>query len=320
MYYATQQTPAQYDVAAALGSPLLIFGVTILVLNKILLGDLGRFVTHGGKSFRTSTKSSKLGAVGLVLYGVAATLLPIIGLVLVALSPYWSGQLHPSQFTLQAFHQLFHDGQIVTAIKTSLVVSVIAVAITLPLGYLGATILRRRAEFPVLRPLLDMIVAMPLSIPAVIFGVGFLFAYTRGPLVLYGTNWVLVLVYITLMIPFSARMQLSGMVALGDSYQEASRVSGGGVLRTHLTIMAPLMRATFAGVAALMFILLANEFAASLLVRSPTQNVMGTVLYNYYGNGLYPVVAATALVMVAVTGAGVAIAMIAGGSDIFKKL
>jgi iron(III) transport system permease protein len=84
--------------------------------------------------------------------------------------------------------------------------------------------------------------------------------------------------------------------------------------------MAPLMRATFAGAAALMFILLANEFAASLLVRSPTQNVMGTVLYNYYGNGLYPVVAATALVMVAVTGAGVAVAMIAGGSDIFKKL
>ena len=55
-------------------------------------------------------------------------------------------------------------------------------------------------------------------------------------------------------------------------------------------------------------------------MRSPTQNVMGTVLYNYYGNGLYPVVAATALVMVAVTGAGVAIAMFAGGSDIFKKL
>jgi iron(III) transport system permease protein len=320
MYRATQQTPAQYDIAAALGSPLLIFGVTILLLNKILLGDLGRFVTHGGKSFRSAPKTSKLGAAALVLYGIAATLLPVIGLVLVALSPFWSGELHPSQFTLHAFDEIFHDGAIVTAIKTSLVVSVIAVAITLPLGYFGATILRRRDEFPVLRPLLDLIVAMPLSIPAVIFGVGFLYAYTRGPLVLYGSNWVIILVYVTLMVPFSARMQLSGMIALGDSYQEASRVSGGGVFRTHLTIMAPLMRATFAGTAALMFILLANEFAASLLVRSPTQNVMGTVLYNYYGNGLYPVVAATALVMVAVTGAGVAIAMLAGGTDIFKKL
>ena len=88
--------------SASTSSPLLIFGVTILVLNKILLGDLGRFVTHGGKSFRTSAKSSKLGAIALVLYGIAATLLPIIGLVLVALSPFWSGQLHPSQFTLNA--------------------------------------------------------------------------------------------------------------------------------------------------------------------------------------------------------------------------
>jgi iron(III) transport system permease protein len=47
---------------------------------------------------------------------------------------------------------------------------------------------------------------------------------------------------------------------------------------------------------------------------------MGTILYNYYGNGVYPQVAATALVMVAVTGAGVLLAMVVGGSDIFKKL
>jgi iron(III) transport system permease protein len=57
-----------------------------------------------------------------------------------------------------------------------------------------------------------------------------------------------------------------------------------------------------------------------LLVRAPTQNVMGTILYNYYGNGLYPQVACTALVMVGVTGAGVLLAMVLGGSDIFKKL
>jgi iron(III) transport system permease protein len=161
---------------------------------------------------------------------------------------------------------------------------------------------------------------MPLSIPAVIFGVGFLFAYTHAPFVLYGTKWVLVLVYVTLMVPFATRMQLSGMIALGDTYTEASRVSGAGLVRTHLTILAPLMRGTFAAAAALMFILLANEFAASLLVRAPTQNVMGTVLYNYYGNGVYPQVACTALVMVGVTGAGVLLAVIVGGSEIFKKL
>jgi iron(III) transport system permease protein len=320
MYRATQQTPPQYDVAAALGSPLLVFGVIVLLLNKFLLGDLTRFVTHGGKAFRPPSRTSKLGAAALVVYGLVATVLPIVGLALVGVSKFWSGQLHPSQFTLDAFRSIFHDGAILTGIRTSVITSVIAVAITLPVGYVAACVLRNRRRNRFLRPGLDVTVALPLSIPAVIFGVGFLFAYTHEPFILYGTKWVLVLVYVTLMVPFATRMQLSGMVALGDSYTEASRVSGAGPLRTHLTVLAPLMRGTFAAAAALMFILLANEFAASLLVRAPTQNVMGTILYNYYGNGVYPQVAATALVMVAVTGAGVLLAMVVGGSDIFKKL
>ena len=58
---------------------------------------------------------------------------------------------------------------------------------------------------------------MPLGIPAVVFGVGFLLTYTQEPFFLYGTRWVIILVYVTLMLPFTTRMQLAGMVALGDS-------------------------------------------------------------------------------------------------------
>ncbi len=46
-----------------------------------------------------------------------------------------------------------------------------------------------------------------------------------------------------------------------------------------------------------MFVLLTHEFTASLLVRSSTMDVMGTVLYTQWTNGNYPVVAAIALVM-----------------------
>jgi iron(III) transport system permease protein len=161
---------------------------------------------------------------------------------------------------------------------------------------------------------------MPLSIPAVIFGVGFLMTYTNEPFVLYGTRWVLVLVYITLMIPFATRMLLSGLAALGDAYSEAARVSGAGVIRTHLTVLVPLLRPTIGGATALMFILLTHEFAASLLVRAPTVQVMGTILYDYYENGGYPLTAVISLVMVGVTSAGVVVALVVGGREAFKKL
>jgi iron(III) transport system permease protein len=43
-----------------------------------------------------------------------------------------------------------------------------------------------------------------------------------------------------------------------------------------------------------MFVRLTHEFAASLLVRAPTLQVMGTVLFDYWVNGSNPLVAAIA--------------------------
>jgi len=321
MYFATQQIPPQYGLAAAIGSPLLIFGVFILFVNRVLLGDHTRFVTHGGKGgFRQIAPGSKLAAATVVVYGLVSTVLPMIALVFVSLSTFWTGEVHLQDLTLSAWRSVTTAPGVTDAIWNSVILSLAAVAITLPVGFLAASLLRKRRDHRIAGPILDFIVAMPLSIPAVIFGVGFLMTYTSRPVVLYGTRWVIVLVYVTLMIPFSTRMQLGAMAALGDAYTEASRASGAGALRTNVSIVLPLMRPAFGGAAALMFVLLTHEFAASLLVRSPTVNVMGTILYDFYENGGYPLVACISLIMIGVTAAGVLAAIILGGSEAFKRL
>ena len=321
MYLQTQQIPPQYGVAAAIGSPLLVFGIFVLFMNRVLLGDNSRFVTHGGKGgFRPVARGSWLSAVLILLYGVVATVLPLMALGIVSLSRFWTGSFDTSTWTLASWRSVTDASGVMPAIWNSVILSIAAAAITLPLAYIAALYLRRQRDHRIVGPILDFVVAMPLSIPAVIFGVGFLLTYTSEPLVLYGTRWVIVLVYITLMIPFATRMISSGLAAIGESYREAARVSGAGVVRTHLTILAPLLRPTFGGAAALMFILLSHEFAASLLVRAPSVNVMGTILYDYYENGGYPLVACISIIMVGVTTAGVIVAILIGGSQVFKKL
>jgi iron(III) transport system permease protein len=69
-----------------------------------------------------------------------------------------------------------------------------------------------------------------------------------------------------------------------------------------------------------MFVLLTHEFAASLLVRGSQTQVMGTILYDFYENGSYPLVACISLVMVGVTSAGVLVAIMLSGSEAFKQL
>ena len=320
MYTAVTAAPTDFATAAAVGTPLLVFGIVLVMVQRLLLGDQARFVTHGGKAFRLAGKPSLLAALGIIVFAVVTTGLPMVSLLILSLSSYWSPRISISRMTLENFHQIFRESGIVSAVTNSITISLMAVFISLLIGFIVACVLLRGQRVPILRTLLDIIVAMPLGVPAVIFGAGFLFAYSRPPIILYGSWWVLVVVYVTLMLPFTTRMQLSGMLALGKSYLEASRVSGAGLIKTELLITLPLMRSTLGGAAALMFVLLTHEFTASVLVRSPHNQVMGTVLFDYWGNGSYPLVAAIAITMTLVTALGVLMAMLIGGRDVLNKL
>lgn len=320
MYRRVSESPSDFAAAAAAGSPLVIFGIALVLIQKAMLGDQTRFVTHGGKAFAPPTGKGTWATITISLFGLVSLVIPLAGLVIVSLTPYWSGSLSWSLLTLDNFRELFATDAIVESVVTSVLTSLGAVAICVPIGYLMANLLVRGRRFRILAMIADLITALPLSVPAVIFGVGFLLTYTEPPFILYGTRTVIVLVYIVLMLPFATRMQMTSMLALGNTYTEASATSGASPFVTNTRIMLPLMRPTILSAVALMFILLTHEFAASLLVRSSTTQVMGTLLYDMWQNGTYPLVAAMALLMTAVTTAGVGLAMLIGGRNVLSKL
>ena len=321
MFHRASESPSDFAAAAAAGSPLVIFGLAVVLIQKFLLGNQARFVTHGGKAFAPSTGRAAWATATILIYALFALVIPVVGLVIVSLTPYWSGSLSWSLLTLDNFRELATTDAIVESVITSVLTSLGAVAICVPIGYLMANLLVRGARrFRSLALIGDLITALPLGIPAVIFGVGFLLTYTQPPLILYGTRTVIVLVYIVLMLPFATRMQMTAMLSLGNTYNEASATSGASPFVTTTRITLPLMRPTILSAVALMFILLTHEFAASLLVRASTTQVMGTLLFDMWQNGSYPMVAAMALLMTAVTGVGVAVAMLVGGRNVLSNL
>jgi len=321
IYYALyNRTPQDTAAAAAIASPLLIFGLVVILGQKYLLGDTDRFVTHGGKGFRPVQRTSWWSVVLIGAYVLLSTVLPLIALVIVSLSPFWTRTIVPEAFSFDNFTELFATPVLLDAIWTSVWISLAAVAICLPIGFIASSLLLRGRNLPVIRTMLDLIVSLPLGVPAVVLGVGFLLTYTHEPFNLYGSKWVILVVYVTIMLPFTTRMHMSGMTALGEAYVEASRVAGAGVLRTNLRVVLPLLRSSVGGAAALMFVLLTHEFTASLLVRAPQTQVMGTVLYDTYNNGNYPLVAAVAIVMTVVTFIGAGIALAIGGAKVFEDL
>ncbi len=314
MYRSTQSYPIDYALGAAYGSPLILIGVVLIWLQRRSLADSTRFQSIGTKGHRTGTRQARWPIVIVVLYLIVMIVLPVLALANVALQGFYSGEIvAPSDMTLENVRTVMGDADTQSALRNTIVYSLVATFILLPFSYLIATGLTIGRRVPrVLRWLLDVFTSVPLVMPGVLFGAGILFAYTTGPIQLYGTAAALVLAYVTLMIPHATRLISSGLTSAGSSLADAGRVHGGSALRVHARIVMPLVRPSLAGAAAITLAIVTHEFGASVMVRSVRTEVMGTLLLRYWSLGSYPAVAVTALLMCVLTTVMVSLALAFG--------
>jgi iron(III) transport system permease protein len=311
IYLLTQAYPIDYGLGAALGAPLVITGLAIVIGTRALLGNVNRFVVNRpGTGWTASRRGFGIGPGGLtILYGLIASGLPLVATTYVAFSPYWSGTISFEHLTLRNIAHVFSQPSLTGAMTTSITAAATAMVIVIPLGIAVAlaSLTTSRVPLPI-RTLLELLSTLPLAIPAALYGFAILFAYTAPPFQLYGSIWILVVTYVTVMLPYASRLAGSALVTLDPALIEASRVAGAGAVRTFMAIIVPLIRPAIASAAALIVVLLFHEFGASLMVASGSLQVMGTVLYQLWNTGIYPQVAVMALVMMVTTLAGMLVA------------
>ena len=316
MFYLTERFPVDFGLGAALGFPILALGLMVVLFQKLALGEQRRFVVVSARSKYNVRESRWWAAVVIGLYLLVTTVLPLLALIYVSVSPFWTGSLIVPELTLRHWSSVLGNRGLVDAIWTSVKTSVIGIAILIPLGFFMAFALLQstRIAKPV-RMAIDLFATLPIAVPASLMGFGLLFVYSQPPIQIYGTTAVLVVTYVTLMIGHSTRLQFTTLVATGQEFLEASRASGAGPIRSLFQVLLPMCRKGIAATAALTFVLLFHEFSASLMVRSARTQVIGSVMYDVWAGGIYSQVAVLALIMVVVTVVGVCIAGWLGGTD-----
>ena len=316
MFYLTERFPIDFGLGAALGSPILVLGLMVVLMQKLALGEQRRFVVVSARSKYNLRETRWWAAVVIGLYLLVTTVLPLLALIYVSVSPFWTGSLIVPELTLRHWSSVLGNKGLVDAIWTSVATSVIGIVILIPLGFFMAFALLQstRIAKPV-RMAIDLFATLPIAVPASLMGFGLLFVYSQPPIQIYGTTAVLVVTYVTLMLGHSTRLQFTTLVATGQEFLEASRASGAGPIRSLFQVLLPMCRKGIAATAALTFVLLFHEFSASLMVRSARTQVIGSVMYDVWAGGIYSQVAVLALIMVVVTVIGVCIAGWLGGTD-----
>lgn len=325
MYLVTTEFPVNYPLGASYAMPLAATALLILWMQSRIIGDRDRFVGRGNTSIAMLPTPLPLRLLAVTVIGVFSLLsaiLPLLALVFVSLSPFWSGTVAFDNLTTRNLEQILGNPVVISSVVTTLKLTFSSIVILLPLGMLVAmAIFYRSLLWRPLSVAMDAVANLPLAIPSALIGFGFLFAYAATPFGLYGSFYGLVIAFVTVKLPFAVRYQLSSLIALGLTQVEAARANGAGPVRTFFQIILPLARGGVAAAAAVIFVLLIHEFGVALMLRSSDTNVMSVVLFELFNTGgLYPHVAAMALLMTLITMVGVMVALWIGGIKTFVKM
>src|SRR6201999_2544364 len=169
--------------------------------------------------------------------------LPYFALLNAAFSPNATTLATPSTLTLHNIIFVFTElSSTQLALKNTVILGTATATIGTILALVIAYVTTRKAITG--SRVLGFLATAPVAIPGIVLGVGLFLSYTRPPLVLYGTLWILLLAFLTIELPAGYQQVQAAFRGLPPELEEASRVFGATRLRSLWQITAPLLRAS----------------------------------------------------------------------------
>ena len=157
-------------------------------------------------------------------------MLPTLAMVMVAFSAIWTGRLNPAALTLKNFDYVIFGYRLTQqAILNSLFLALVGATMGVTLALLQAYYLNRGDARR--RGLVDALLSLPLGIPGIILGLGFLIIAIRTPL--YSTLTIILIAYIARFFPFATRTVSGMLLAINPELEQSARASGASWLQMH---------------------------------------------------------------------------------------
>lgn len=237
----------EYGGVAALS----VFMVALAVLFSWWYGRVQKraplFATVTGKAYRPSLV--RLGRIRwpaiafVVTYFVFSELLPVLTLLWSAGLPYlrpMSAEAFAS-LSLVNFRALPH-GLIWNGLRHTLVLMLLVPTVTVALSLaVSWVVLRSRLRF---RAVFDFFAFLPHTVPTIVFSVAaWLLALfvLRKVLPIYGTIWILVIVYVVAMLSYGSRMTNGALIQIHRELEESAKMSGAGLAGIMRSVLIPLL-------------------------------------------------------------------------------
>lgn len=239
---------------------------------------------------------------GFALVGFVATGLPLLAILVTALSRTISGGLAWSNIGIDNFAAILTDSTgALTALGTSLS---LGVATALVAGLLGAVsayaVVKSTARG---RGVLDALTVLPSALPGIVVAVGLILAWNQGwlPLTPYNTVFILLLAYCCILLPQPVRYTTAALHQIGDNLEAAARVAGASPMVAFRRILLPLIAPSLLASMLLVFAVATRELVASIIVAPVGTQTISTYIWRQFEQGSVGLGMAMAFVTILIT-------------------
>ena len=211
-----------------------------------------------------------------------------------------SGFLSWEMLTTRHWTDALGRTAVLTSVKDTLIVSVTSATLGIIASALIAYVVTR-TTWPG-RKVLDMVAWAPWAVPGLVMSLGFLWAFVGLPI--YGTLWLLVLVFVARGLPVGSRFFTATMVQVGAELEESARIHGGSWLRTFVRIWVPLLRPAILGAWILLFVIAVRVLDLVVLLAGPGSRMLSVDIFLWTVTGRQEAASVLALLQTALVLAG----------------
>jgi iron(III) transport system permease protein len=297
------QYPPNPQLASAAALPLLAVTVLLLQGQKWLLGRRG-YTVIGGKSGDARLVPLGVWRWPALAFAVSVVALPVLlpyaALLKAAVVRTASQPLSLETLTFHNIHFVFFEfSSTRLALANTFLMGVASATAGTALALVVAYLTTRRLVAG--SAVLGFLATAPVAIPGIVLGVGLFLSYTRPPLVLYGTLWILLLGFVTIELPAAYQQLQSALKGLHPEMEEASRILGATRLLSLWQITAPLLRSSVVATWCFIFIGVIRELSATIMLTTADTKLVSVIIYDLNESGDLGPIAVLGITLLVIT-------------------
>jgi iron(III) transport system permease protein len=301
-----QDVLPRYGMAAAFSTLIMGFAAAMTWWYSRMQSRSRRYAVVTGRAYRPKLVQLGRGRAAawsfLAFYFLMSKVLPIALLIWSSLLPFFQLPSARAYASISFAHYVSLPWSLVLqSLRNTSLLAILTPSLTIALSLAFSWVLLRskvkwRAGF-------DFIAFLPHAVPSIIFGTGALLLtlfVLQKAVPIYGTIWLLLMVFTIVRISYGTRMTNSGLVQIHPELEESARVSGATEWQAFRSISLPLLRPTLL-YAWLWIALLTFRELTLAVVLSTSQNItFPMVVWSLWLAGGLGQASAAAIVMLAI--------------------